>query len=194
MKLTAEELQERLKSGENYFNLFETEDISPKTEIEKEEEENENQVEVVAHRFNGRTPGAKNTPDILFPIIGAAARISGTVETAKAFGISPNSVSAIKNYGRKSYETPVVPGMKDKINELSEQAQEKAIDRMVRAISCITDSKLENAKISDLSSVAANMARVVEKTTPKTGENTGLRIVILAPSMRTSDSYEVLDA
>ena len=145
------------------------------------------------HRFRGRTKGAKNIPDFLRPIIGASVTFSGNRETQEAFGIGSSASTFSMQHGKTSPEGKLQPELKSKVEQIVGKVQETAAEKLMSALGFITDEKLENAKATDLSSIAANMSRVIEKTTEKK-ENVAAQIVIYAPSLRTEEKYEIIES
>lgn len=155
-----------------------------------------NQLQVESHHFRGRTPGTKNLPAFMRPIIGAAGVLSGHKKTAEEFGVSKHVVSiyARGQAPNAAGELPVDrPELKNKVDELVGRAQEKAAERLMSALGFITDDKLENVKARDLSGIAADMSRIIEKTSPKSGNSGGTNIVIYAPNQKSEEAYEVIE-
>ena len=160
-------------------------------EVQVEESDS---LQIESHRFRGRSKGAKGIPDFLRPIIGASVKFSGLKETQEAFGVSHATASTLAN-GKVTYcdTTREVPELQSKVDEIVGNAQEKAAERLMSALGFITDDKLAQAKARDLSGIAADMSRVIEKTSPKSANLAGANIVIYAPVQKSEDSYEVIE-
>ena len=160
----------------------------------QESNEVEDNLRVESHQFRGRTSGARAIPDFLRPIIGASVKFSGLKETQEAFGVSHATASTLAN-GKITYcdTTREVPELKSKVDGIVGDAQEKAAERLMSALGFITDDKLALAKARDLSGIAADMSRVIEKTSPKSANLAGANIVIYAPVQKSEDSYEVIE-
>ena len=161
---------------------------------QESDEVSSDSLQIESHRFRGRSKGAKGIPDFLRPIIGASVKFSGLKETQEAFGVSHATASTLAN-GKITYcdTTREVPELKSKVDGIVGDAQEKAAERLMSALGFITDDKLALAKARDLSGIAADMSRVIEKTSPKSANLAGANIVIYAPVQKSEDSYEVIE-
>lgn len=189
MFINEEEAQIRLTSGLPLVESHQNESH------QIESHQNKPNLSVIAHKFRGRTKGRKNVPEFLRPVIAAAGELSGIEETAKAFELSRPSVSTMK-HGKVTYcdTTRENKEMKSKTELILDKVNENAADRILKSISYITDEKLENSKVSDLSTVAANMARIIEKTNPKKQEaQVGTQILIYAPSLKQENQFEIVE-
>lgn len=156
-------------------------------------ENREKTLTIVPHHFRGRTKGATNIPDFLRPIIGASAHLSSVKETAEAFNISTDAVYNLKNGLVHNGEQRVQnKENKSKVEVLINQAQETAADRLMSALGFMDDDKLKNLGAEKLSRVAADMSRVIEKTTEKKNY-VGAQIIIMAPTQKPEDKYDVID-
>jgi len=166
-----------------------------KIEQEEIEESNTNTSTglVIPHRFRGRTVGATEIPGFLRPIIGAAARFGTIKEAAETFGISTSTAGHLAHgrvHNGESYTER--PEVKSKLDSIVGKAQETAADKLLKALGCITDEKLENAKAGDLSRIDDDMSRVIEKTSDKKEVATA-QILIYAPQGRAEDKYDVIE-
>jgi hypothetical protein len=57
----------------------------------------------------------------------------------------------------------------------------------------ITDDKLSGCSAKDLSVIASNMGRVVEKTLPKAEAPDRLTLIVYSPQVRSENSYASVD-
>ena len=106
-------------------------------------------------------------------------------EIAADYGISQQNVSAIAT-GKTSSEPEVVGKALDKIRD-------KALDRLLASLGFLTDDKLSGCDAKDLSQIAANVSRVVEKTTPKVDEGSKVQVVVYAPQVRQEEKYKIIE-
>lgn len=148
----------------------------------------------VHHKQHLSRLNAQTVPEFLRPVIGAAAHFSTVKETAAEFGLSKVSVQNMKLGQKWNGETlEPVPELKSKIEQIVGQAQEKAAERLMQALGLLNEEKLATAKAKDLSAIAADMSRVIEKTSPKSQIQT-TQIVIYAPTRRRPEAYDIIEA
>src|SRR5438477_336801 len=63
--------------------------------------------------------------------------------------------------------------------------QDKAIERLMLSLNLLDDEKLEKCNATDLSKVAANMSRVVDRTIPKeSSQGSQVNLVLYAPKQK----------
>lgn len=162
--------------------------------------------ELELNRLQGRTAqviplpkmgrGSKaETPESLRNLIaGDSLNGNGTAkEIANAYGVSQSSVNAYAG-AATSTDRMVAGRLDEKLLENNRKIGRTAQVKLSKAIQHITDEKLQAAKATDLSSIAANMARVVEKTTPKVLEGvTNNNIIFYSPQQIRPENYEVID-
>lgn len=78
----------------------------------------------------------------------------------------------------------------DLLKHTVQTAHERALDTMLASMDLIKP-KLENVKkATDLSKIAADMARVVEKTSPKEANQTNIKVVVFSPTIKVEGQYE----
>jgi len=137
----------------------------------------------------------KETPESLRALIAQdSLNQNGTAkQIAQAYGVSESSVNAYK--GGATSTDRMVNGKLDKdLVSRNEKIGKRAQNKMRLAIEHITKEKLEAAKVGEISQVAANMARVVEKTLPKVPENvTQNNIIFYSPQQIGEGNYDVID-
>lgn len=162
--------------------------------LKLQSEETSDNLRVEVHQFRGRTTGATQIPEFLRPIIGASTLLSGYKATQENFGVkSSASLHSMAN-GKTYPEGKEIPELKSKVESIVGEAQEKAAEKLLSALGLLTEDKLERVKPKDLSSIAADMSRIIEKTTPKQGIQAGTQILIYAPKQQiTEDKYEVIE-
>ena len=152
---------------------------------------------VVEHtNRKGRKPEEKNVPSVLREIIaeeGAGGTSNG--ELARAFNVSESSVSAYKHGATSTvrYNQPN-ERLKTVVDEKREKIHNRASAKLLRALGEITNDKLKEAKATDLSTIAANMSRVIEKTSPREDMNKiQNNIIFVSPTQISENNYEVID-
>lgn len=133
-------------------------------------------VEIIHPEKTPQTPQVKSQS--LRTIAGILAHQAPAPQVARELGLTKNQVISAKH---SSVIAPAVKAGVDRVREL-------ALDKLMLSLGLMTEEKLDNASLKDLSIVAANMSRVVEKTSPKeSSEN--IKLVIYAPTLRSEKSY-----
>lgn len=138
----------------------------------------------------GRNLGDRNVPPFIRELAGAAAHTEPAKEVAKAFDISQSSVNQYKigNTSPKHHD----PDLKAKVDQRVSKVRDLALDKLMLSLGLLTTDRLEKVNARDASTIAANMAKVVEKTTPQQVNNQNLQIVFYAPNVRQEKDYEVI--
>jgi hypothetical protein len=141
-------------------------------------------------------------------IIGTTARLMGGNKAAEMFQVTPHVAHMFsvgmycKSEGRATKaQRAVNPELSDgwvRDEELKEHidgnvmtARDRAVDKLLSAIGLITDEKMDKCKAPELSRIAADMSRVVEKTAPKQ-VNSGVQVLVYAPTIKKEENYEVV--
>lgn len=147
----------------------------------------------------GRGKGSKEVPESLRKIIGETNELDGrsdAIELAKRFGISSSSVSA---YGHGSTSTASYnkpnEELKNHINESKDRIAKKARGRLFNALKHITDEKLSQARVKDVSSVARDMAAIIKDVEPDNKSEASKQspqFVFYAPQFRDERSFDVI--
>src|SRR5678815_5618476 len=153
-------------------------------------------AEVVTMPAKGRN-GAKATPDSLRKLIAHdAINSNGTgEEIAEAYGVSESSVSAYK-VGATSTTTYHEPSseLKQTVDFTRDRIKSKAQNKLLLALKHMTEDKIKEVKPIELSTIAANMSRVVEKMTPRNeGTTVQNNIVFYSPKQISKENYETID-
>lgn len=162
--------------------------------------EPESRGEVINLPSRGRKSGDNNVPDALRNIIGGNAIEEGSKETkelTRAFGISDSSLSAYKNGATSTttYHTPK-PELSKSVNDVRDKITSRAKNRLLKAISHITDEKMRDTKAIDLAGIARNLSAVVkniEPEAPRVNPGNGPTFVVFAPPKKREESYEVIN-
>ena len=152
-------------------------------------------ADVVSMPAKGRN-GAKETPETLRKLIAHDA-INGAPakEIAESYGVSESSVSAYKNGASSTTTYHEGKGeLKDYVDLTRDKIKSKAQNKLLLALKHMTEDKIKEVKPIELSTIAANMSRVVEKMTPKNeGTTVNNNIVFYSPKQISKENYETLD-
>jgi hypothetical protein len=163
-------------------------------EFELELKRSQQVAEIVQLPAKGRN-GAKATPDSIRKLVANEMLDGGSArEVAAAFNISESSVSAYKN-GAASTTTYHEPNksLGDFVDKKKNKIKGRAENRLLMALKHITDEKLAEAKVIELSTIAANMSRVVEKVSPKEQTVVNNNIVFYSPKQISKENYDIVD-
>jgi hypothetical protein len=200
MFITEERARERLRSPANLANRFNIgndkaireESIYVQKEISQEKESSETpgclRAESIQHKEIGRTGrrgpwlSVEERTEIA---IEAKLGEKSQTEIAQEHGISRQGVAEI-NAG---------VGARDKnaVDEALETARNKALDRLMTTLGLITNDKLSALNAKDLSNIASNMAKVVEKTIPDADRNAAINLVIYSPELRSEKAFNSIE-
>jgi hypothetical protein len=172
MEITEQEAYRRLKSPRNVVNV-----LGSVLQIER-------------HRIRG-----PEIPSFIKKTIAILGR-SGEVQTevARQFNVSPAEVSYCER--GKISEHKDDPELKAHIEDKLGPVQDKAVERLMSSLGLMDDGKLEKSNAKDLSTIAANMSRVVANTVPRNGnngDNHGIQIVVYAPQQHKEEDYRVIN-
>lgn len=152
------------------------------------------------------TPGRKandvNVPDSVRNLIADTSVAEGRASAlalAKAFDISPSSVSAYSNGAKStaSYDTPDTE-LKAASDAAKLRVAKRARSKMMQALHHITPDKLEAAKLRDLAGVARDMSVIIKNMEPEqdkgstTNNNNGPNFIFYAPKVESEASYPVV--
>lgn len=136
-----------------------------------------NQLEVRKLIGPGRPENRKNTPDMINTLAVAAACETSLRAAGKEFGLNHTGV----NYHKKNTDAGKA-GV--------DLARSQALDLMLESITLLKPKLQDVKKATDLSKIATDMARVVEKTTPRETAQTNVKVVVFNPGTKDEDSYE----
>ena len=174
MIISEKAAEERLQSPENLVNRF-----------RKPEESSSKETSLTVVPISNIRRGPE-VPKVVKNTIAILAHGDKQTDLANEFGVPQPSVSGYKN-GKQGADA-------DAIQEAIKPVRERALDRLMASLNLLNDDKLSNSTAKDLSTIAANMGRVVEKTLPKESIGSGLNVVIYAPQIRAEREYKVIEA
>lgn len=139
---------------------------------------------VEVRKLHSNRTGRKEIPPMVTALAVATSVVSTQKSAGETFGMTQGNVSYTKNHGKNEETQELIKKNVDTVHE-------KALDGMMKCLDFL-NPKLENVKkATELASIASNLARVVEKTSPKDITNsTNVKVVVYAPRERTEDEYE----
>lgn len=146
----------------------------------------------------GRGDGNNEVPQALRNVIAeeAITRIGTLKDLANIFDVSPSSVSAYKNgaTSTRSYHNPDQQ-LKKHVDSVKDKIKNKAQARILLAMRHITEEKIQDAKLKDITGLARDMSAVIKNMETNGGQgNTNITYQIYAPRERKESEYEVVDA
>ena len=107
-------------------------------------------------------------------------------ELARAFNIEEQTVSLIKNAKTKGIN-------EEKVEETINIAKDRALDRLMASLNLLTNDKLSGCNAKDLSVIASNMGRVVEKIQTRTEAPDNINFIIYSPELKQERAYETVE-
>lgn len=169
---TEEQINERLNSERNLVNRF------GKTEP------------VVLDIIPLGQPGNKEKPKLDQETkneIAFRARAGETqVSLAEEFNVSQSAIGEIEQGRTKVNEAEV--------NRRLDAVQDVAMNKLLESLGYMTTDKLDKCKATDLSSIAANMSKVVSNVRNKTDQNGPIvQVQIFAPELRNEKTYKTIE-
>lgn len=157
-------------------------------------------AKIISLPEKGRGNGNKEVPESLRKIIGETNELDSRQEAlsiARMFGVSDSSVSAYAAgaTSTSSYNTPDAE-LKNHIDDSKERIKKKARGRLFNALKHITDDKLKDAKVRDVSGVARDMAAIIRDMEPEKGSNDSGKqapqFIFYAPTFRKEETFETI--
>ena len=173
-----EEIDERLDDSGNLLNLL---------NIKRPEIKH---IDIRSFRHTGSK--GKKVPQELKPVIAAISKVEGSTAAAKIFNIATPTANNLQ-HGRSSN------GVHDSALQTStakilDTVKDLAADRLLAAIGLLDDDRLGSvSKATELSAIAANLSRVVEKVTPKSDDSNKPVFHVYAPALKSLDKYDVIE-
>lgn len=141
----------------------------------------------IIHKGYGKSQNKQpDQPDFLREIE-AGLVIQGEKQTdvARAFDVSQPVVSYA--FTGKNLDDDG----KARLQVRKSEVQDKALETLMTTLGLISKEKLEECKAVELSSVASNMSKVVEKMEGRQGQNNNV-LVIYAPKQKTEKDFETV--
>jgi len=146
----------------------------------------------------GKPEGRTDIPDIIRESIARSAidAVGTKDEIARAFGVSPSTVSAYK-VGATSCATYNEPNSKllGAVKNHKERISKKARGKLMLALDSITPAKSENAKVAVIAHVATALSSIVKNMEPETSiqNQNNVQFVFMAPKVQNEENYSIID-
>jgi hypothetical protein len=112
--------------------------------------------------------------------------IISQTESAKQRGLNVLTVHNIAQGKTKGID-------EEKVNQVINTVRDRALDRLMHSLGLLTDDKLSGCSAKDLSLIASNMGRVVEKIQDKTEKPDNINFIIYAPELKQERSFDVVE-
>ena len=148
----------------------------------------------------GRGQDNNEVPNSLREIIGEESVINGrkeALELARNFGISPSSVSAYANGSTSTRTYDKQPNL-SKLNNARLRVSDRARKRLLKALSAMDETKLNDSSAVELASVAKSMSGIIkdmepsQPLSPNGNGNNGATYIFYAPQVRDEKHYDVI--
>lgn len=140
---------------------------------------------------NDRGNGCEEIPLETKVAIATLAQTMPRREVADMFDVCERTVSNYKageiNRGKKD------AALSSALEKSLDRIQDLAIERMVASIGFMTDDKMENSKAIELSAIAANMSKVIERTLPKEKQGPTIQVHVYAPRPSAERHFETIE-
>jgi hypothetical protein len=155
---------------------------------------------IIKDMIKGRGLGNVEVPNGLRKLIGEESAINGrqsAIDLARSLDISPSSVSAYDNGATSTASYNQQPNLTH-INNARSRVSTRARNKLMMALRHISEDKLENAKVGEISAVARNMASIVKDMEPespnKDGKNTLNQptFVFYSPQIKREDTFDII--
>ncbi len=172
--LTVSEAQERLSSQDNLVNKFE--------------------IRTLKHNA-GNPTGTKGRGLEAQVAAAALGRVLPHKEAARITGYCENHVSRLsRGITTQDDHTRVIKeDLKEKTDQKMVEIRDEAVTKLMLAMGMIGSENLSRCNARDLSIVASNMSRVVERTLPKEANSNNLNLVVYAPQQKSLGDFEVVE-
>lgn len=131
-------------------------------------------------RMTGDT--RRHVPPMIQTLAVETARLTSQQEAADTFGMTQSNVSFLDRKGKNIN--------REQIEDNIGKVHNVALDAMLESINLIKPKLAGVTKAIDLSTIAANLGRVVEKTSPKEAASVNLKVVLFQPVMKEERDYE----
>jgi hypothetical protein len=80
-----------------------------------------------------------------------------------------------------------------RVQDALDAARDKALQKLMLSLGLITEDKLQDLNATALSTVARNMATVVERSMPKEDRNSRINLVLYAPELRKESGFKIVE-
>ena len=113
-------------------------------------------------------------------------------DIAKEFRVVPETISKIAKGEVKGADNERIGAARQ---ERIEAVQDQALNKLMSSLGLITEDKMANAKLTDLSRVAVDMSRIIDKTGPKDANNGQpvVNLTLYCPTVKSERDYKVVE-
>ena len=142
-----------------------------------------NKTGVVERKLSNETKG----------LVSALAQVSGIQETSKALGIPAVTVGRLKN-GQTTDGQFADPEVRKQAGSILDSIGRKSADLVQESLErLLSVDRLANAKIPELTNIAAVAMNILEKTRPQQNLFVAGRICFMVPKEKEMSDYDVID-
>lgn len=141
-------------------------------------------------RDQGKRPGTLNKTPEFRAVAGSLARIIGGKAVSDILDVSAASANNYAN-GKIAPVHGVNQDLKNEVDKRVGKVSDIALDKLVESLSAIDTSKLDSPKTA--SSVAKDLASVIEKTSAKDHSPTNVNVHIYVPEKSHLDDYDTIE-
>lgn len=174
---TEEQINERLNSSRNLVNRF------GKKEIARVPPQN---VEITPLKQPGNVEKPKLDPEQKDEIALRARLGERQTSLAKEFGVSQSAIGEIEQ-GRTKVNEDLVNGRMDAI-------QDVAMTKLLESLGYLTPEKMDKCKAVEISSIAANMSKVVGNVRGKdVNQGVNVHVQVFAPEIRHEGNFKTIE-
>jgi hypothetical protein len=148
----------------------------------------EGESTVVNRNSHGRTKGATELAPFDRELLGTITKLDGPTAASEIFGVVPSTAFQA---GQGNFKKDT--GLSERVTRNLERVREVALDRLLSSVNLMEDDKMEGLSAKDLSAIASNLSRVVEKTLPK-DLNVGpvAQLIVYAPTRVQEEYYKTV--
>ena len=126
-------------------------------------------------------------------LVGSTSRLIGSKNTSDMFNISRTHAKNLA-LGQLDYASGPKKELAERIYGKLSDVRDKAVERLMESLELLDEEKMKSCNAKDLSAVAANMARVVDRTIPKeSNEINRLNLVVYAPRLKEVKEFEMVE-
>lgn len=174
---TEEQMKSRLSSERNLVNRF-GKVSSSLPEVEK--------VVIIPLGNPGNISKSKLDEESKTEIAIRSRAGENQTSLAREFNVSQSAIGEIEQ-GRTKVDEVAIQSRLDSI-------QDVAMVKLLESIGYITSDKMDKCKATDLSSIAANMSKVVSNVRGKSDQSGHIvQVQIFAPELRNEKSYKTIE-
>jgi len=150
-----------------------------------------NVIEKTIHDHS-RGNGNKNKSPELRALAGSLAKVIGGKAVSE---LLPVSGASANNYakGKIAPVNGVDEELKAKVDERTSKIANTALNKLLSSLEAINTLKLSESSPKEASSVAKDLATVIEKTSAKNDNPTNVNVIIYAPKRSQLDDYDTIE-